>query len=364
VTASARTPLLGPGTRATGLVRLTLLAVALLVSVATDVQVVTTFPVGIDVVIPMAAADRWSSGETVYLATGFTDPSALPPFLYPPFVLPFVVPLTALPLDLVRLGWTLVALLVAVAVCRRLAIGWALIPIVLLWEPMLGSIWGANVQILLFAAFVAAFWRWPARHGLLPEPRDIDAPGAVTPLIGWYAATVASVKATQLQAWLAMARRGPKATLLGASPWVIVVIVTLPLVGFGLYVEWLGQLSRASDPSWPAMGPSLLKYLPSPIVIALTVASFGLALRLRGPDTGIWLGLTMLVLAPNMHDFQGLFLLPAMLRIRREFAILAALLTATATAEGWWLGIAIAVGTMLAGRRWAAAYEPSAASMT
>ena len=65
-----------------------------------------------------------------------------------------------------------------------------------------------------------------------------------------------------------------------------------------------------------------------------------------------------------MHDFQGLFLLPAMLRIRREFAILAALLTATATAEGWWLGIAIVVGTMLAGRRWAAAYEPSAAPAT
>ena len=42
----------------------------------------------------------------------------------------------------------------------------------------------------------------------------------------------------------------------------------------------------------------------------------------------------MLVVAPNMHDFQGLFLLPAMLRIRREFALLAALLTATATGRG------------------------------
>ena len=114
--------------------------------------------------------------------------------------------------------WTLLALLVAVAVCRRLAVGWALIPIVLLWEPMLGSIWGANVQILLFAAFVATFWRWPDRQDLHPEPREIDVPGTVTPLIGWYAATVASVKATQLQAWLAIARRDPKAAVVGPPP--------------------------------------------------------------------------------------------------------------------------------------------------
>ena len=48
-----------------------------------------------------------------------------------------------------------------------------------------------------------------------------------------------------------------------------------------------------------------------------------------------------------------------MLRIRLEFALLAALLTSTATAEGWWLGIAIVVGAMLAGRRWPAVFEPA-----
>ncbi len=364
MTATTSTAILGPGTRATTLVRLVLLVVALLVSVTTDVRVVTSFPVGIDVMIPLAAAERWAAGGTVYLADGFTDPNVLPPFLYPPFVLPFVAPLTSLPLDLVRWAWTLMALAVAVAVCRRLAIGWPLIPIVLLWEPMLGSIWGANVQILLFAAFVATFWRSPSRHDLRPDPREIDSPGVITPRIGWYAATVASVKATQVHAWLAIARRDPKAALIGASPWVIVVLVSLPLVGIGLYVDWIGQLARASDPSWQAMGPSLLTYLPSPVVVVLTVASLGLAVWIRGPDTGIWLGLMMLIVAPNMHDFQGLFLLPAMLRIRREFAILAALLTATATAEGWWLGIAIVVGTMLAGLRWPAAYEPAAPTRT
>ncbi len=183
-------------------------------------------------------------------------------------------------------------------------------------------------------------------------------PGVVTPRIGWYAATVASVKATQIQAWLAMLRRSPRSALLGASPWAILALVTLPIVGVGLYVEWFGQLARASDPTWPAMGPSLLTYLPSWVVAGLTLASFAAAFLIRGRDTGIWLGLMMLIVAPNMHDFQGLFLLPALLRIRREYAILAALLTATATAEGWWIGIAIVVGSMLAGLRWPIMYEP------
>ena len=222
----------------------------------------------------------------------------------------------------------------ALLVCRRLAIPWLAVPLVLVWEPMLGSIWGANVQLLLFAAFVAAFWRAPVRHDLHPEPRDLERPGAVTPRIGWYAATVASVKATQIHAWLAVAVRSPRAALAGAAPWVVVVAVTLPLVGIGLYADWLAQVGRASDPAWPAMGPSLLKYLPSAVFAAITIASLVIAVRLRGADTGAWLGLLMLVVTPNMHDFTGLFLLPAMLRIRLEFALLAAMLTSTATAEG------------------------------
>jgi hypothetical protein len=349
---------LGPGTRATTLVRLALAAMAVIVALVTDLKVVTTFPIAIDAAIPLAAAQRWLDGGTVYVADGFTNPDVLPPFLYPPFVLPFVAPLTALPEMLVRLVWAGLAVAVALLVCRRLAVPWRFVAIVLVWEPMLGSIWGANVQLLLFAAFVAAFWRAPAVHDLHPEPRELERPGAVTPRIGWYAATVASVKATQVHAWLAIAGRSPRASILGAAPWVVVVVATLPLVGIALWSDWLAQLARASDPTWDAMGPSLLRYLPAAVVAVLTAASLVVAIRLRGPDTGAWLGLLMLLVTPNMHDFSGLFLLPAMLRIRLEFALLAAMLTSTATAEGWWLGIAIVVGGMLAGRRWPAAYEP------
>jgi Glycosyltransferase family 87 len=349
---------LGPGTRATTLVRLALAAMAVVVALVTDRKIVTTFPVAIDVTIPLSAAQRWLDGGTVYLADGFTNPDVLPPFLYPPFVLPFVAPLTALPEMLVRVAVTGIAVVAALLVCRRLAVPWRFVALVLIWEPMLGSMWGANVQLLLFAAFVAAFWRAPSIHDLHPEPRDLERPGAVIPRIGWYAATVASVKATQVHAWLAVASRSLRAAVLGVAPWVAVVLVTLPIVGIALWTDWVAQLGRASDPTWAAMGPSLLRYLPAVVVAVLTAASLVVAVRLRGADTGIWLALLMLVVTPNMHDFSGLFLLPAMLRIRLEFALLAAMLTSTATAEGWWLGIAIVVAGMLAGRRWPAMYEP------
>lgn len=358
MTTGTTTSLLGPGSRATTLIRAGLGFAVVAASVATD-RAVTLFPLGIDVMIPLAAADRWLAGATTYLPDGFTDPNILPPFLYPPFILPLVAPLTSLPEEAVRFAATLVALITAIAVARRLAVGWALIPFVLLWEPMFGAIWGGNVQIVLFAAFVVTFWRAPGRHDLRPEPRALDPPGVVTPRIGWYAATVASVKATQLQVWLAIARRSPKAAILGTLPWAVLVLVTLPIVGIPLYLDWISQVSRASDPTWPAMGPSLLRYLPTSVVVGLTVASFVAALWIRGRDTGAWIGLLMLLVAPNMHDFQGLFLLPAMLRIRREFALVAAFLTATATAQGWWLGIAIVVVGMLVGLRWPEMYEPT-----
>ncbi len=168
---------LGPGTRATTIVRFALAAMAVAVALVTDLRVVTTFPIAIDATIPLTAAQRWLDGGVVYVADGFTNPDVLPPFLYPPFVLPFVAPLTLLPEQLVRLVWWGLAVAVALLVCRRLAIPWRYVAIVLVWEPMLGSIWGANVQLLLFAAFVAAFWRAPAAHDLHPEPRDLEVRG-------------------------------------------------------------------------------------------------------------------------------------------------------------------------------------------
>jgi hypothetical protein len=343
------TPL--PLSRPFRLLRLALAALALVVLVDSAVTILSYFPVGLDLVIPLNAAERWLAGGTVYLAEGFTNPEVLPPFLYPPFVLPFVAPLTLPPEMAVRWAWLVLEVLVGIWVCRRLAIAWWAMPFVFLWAPMLDGIWAGNVQLFMFAAFVAVFWRAPDRHDNDPEPRDLDAPGTVTPRLGFIAAAVASLKVTQAQAWLAILGRSPRAALLGLVPWALLVLVTLPLLGIDLYRAWLEQAARASDPTWPAMGQSLLVYFPPAVFAGLTLASFGLALWIRGRDTGIWIGLLILLVTPNMHVQTALFVLPAMLRIRLEFALLAAMLTSTHTNEGWWLGIAIVVGAMLAGER-------------
>jgi hypothetical protein len=360
VTAATSAPLLGPGGRVTTGIRAALGLIAVAVFVTQAIPIATTFPIAIDLIIPIKATERWLDGGAVYVADGFTDLQALPPFLYPPFVLPFVAPFTVLPELAVRVTWFALTLGLAVLACRRLAIPWQIVPGVLLWSPMFGGIWGGNIQIALFAAFVVAFWRVPRRYDLHPDPLDLDAARAVTWRTGVLAATVASVKISQVQAWLAVLRRSPRSALLGLTPWVALVLVTLPLVGVGLWVAWLEQVMRASDPAWPAMGPSLLAYLPKVVFIGLTLGSFVLAMVVRGPETGAWLGLLMLLVTPNMHDFNGVFLLPAMLLIRREFALVAAILTATYTAEGMWLGIAIVVGAMLVGLRWPAIREPVA----
>jgi hypothetical protein len=357
--ASAR---LGPGTRATTLIRVVLGVLALAVFIRSAIPVVTRYPVALDLIIPLDAAKRWLAGGVVYVPDGFADPTLLPPFLYPPFVLPMLAPLTYLPEIVVRWAWVGLLLALALVTCRRLAIPWIAMPVVLLWTPLLGGLFGGNVTIAMFAAFVAAFWRTPRRHALEPEPRELDGAEPPDARIGWLAAGVAAVKLSQAQAWLAIAGRSLSAAMQGAVPWILLVLITLPLVGIGAYGAWLAQLARASDPGWEPMGPSLLRVLPATVFAALTLGSFAIAVWLRGRDTGVWLGVLMLLMTPNMHIHNALFLIPVLLRIRREFALLAALLTGTLTYEGWWLGITIAVGVMLAGERWSVLREPLSAT--
>jgi glycosyl transferase family 87 len=355
--------LLGPGTRATAAIRLVLAALVVLVSVASAIRLVTTTPVAIDLLIPLRAASRWLDGGVAYLPEGFTDPGALPPFLYPPFVLPLVAPLTALPELALRWAWVLGTLAVGWWSFRWLGLGLVPATLALAWIPMAEGIWTGNVSVVIFLAFVAAFWhRARGRAGAPARPRQLDIPGETGPHVGFLAASLAALKPSQVHGWLAVLRRQPRSAGLGVVPWVAVVLVTLPLVGVGAYVDWIGQVRLAADPQWPMMGVSLLAYLPAIVFGALVAGSLVAAWLLRGPDTGAWLGILMFLVTPNMHSFNGLFLVPAMLLIRREFALVAAMLMATYSAEGWWLGAAIVIATMLIGTRLPVARESQGVS--
>ena len=73
---------------------------------------------------------------------------------------------------------------------------------------------------------------------------------------------------------------------------------------------------------------------------------------------GAWVGLLTVIGSPSLRVFGLLFLLPAMLTIRREISLVAALLVATYSLEGWWLAIAIVGGALVASERWAWVREP------
>ena len=65
---------------------------------------------------------------------------------------------------------------------------------------------------------------------------------------------------------------------------------------------------------------------------------------------------------PSLHPFGLLFLVPAMLLIRRELALIGATLIATTTYQGSWVGIVIVSLALLASLRYPALREPVARS--
>jgi len=294
---------------------------------------------GVDLEIPLRAADRWLAGEPPYLASAFTSPpGATQPFLYPPYTLPFFAILTAaprVPLEVIAAGLMLAASIVA---GRRLAIPWVWLPLVLVWPPFAEGIFGANIQMLLFAAFAFLFY---ARGGepWLPRPREVADPAESGVLIGGLATLVGSIKVSQLQPWIYVLHHRPRAAIGGAIAIVLVAAVTLPLTGIGVWFDWIDQLRLASDPTWDLGGFALTRLFPSAVSIVIAVVCLIAVWFVPRRDAGAWVGLLSVIGALSLHVFGLVFLVPAMLVIRRELALIAAICIATYSYEGAWAGI-------------------------
>ena len=305
----------------------------------------------VDLEIPLRAAARWSAGEPPYLASAFTSPpGATQPFLYPPFTLPFLALLTGLPrtlLDVTAVGLMLAA---SVAACRRLVIPWIWILLVLAWPPFAEGIFGANVQMLLFAAFVFLFYR---RGGepWAPLARDVADPAESGVLIGSLATLVGAIKVSQPQPWIYVLRHRPRAAIGGAVGAMLVVAVTLPLTGIGLWPDWVAQLRLASDPTWELGGFALPRLFPNALSLAIAIFCMVAVWFVPRRDAAAWVGLLSVVGALSLHIFGLVFLVPAMLVIRRELALVAAICIATYSYEGAWAGILI-VTAAFAARAW------------
>lgn len=274
------------------------------------------FPFGIDLEIPLRAATHWSSGAPVYPPSAMQVHSGLDlPYLYPPFLLPLLSSIAGLPRQPVLVAWFGLCLLASVWTCRRLGIPWIAVPCLLAWPPFGEALIVGNVQVFLFAAFVAVFYQ-PGEAA--PEQRELR-PGRDLPN-GLLAALVGALKVAQMLPVLYLARRRFRAAFLGVAVLATVALATLPWTGVGIYGDWLAQLQRASDPAWTIGGGSLGRGLgiPDSILIAIGIV---LALAVRGRDSVAWLGIVLIVAAPSVHGFTFLFLLPALLSIRRDIAI-------------------------------------------
>jgi hypothetical protein len=323
------------------------LTAILVLVVADDIQrLLAGYPIGVDLEIPLRAAERWLAGGDPYPLSAFSAPSGPDlPFLYPPFVLPFLAPLTFLPREIVVVAWWILLIGAAYGSARRLGLGVIVAGVVLLWPPYLEALLGGNIQIFLFAAYVVLMHR----DGRQLDPADRERPAAVDGILG---AFVAALKVSQVHAWVYVLRRRPAAAVIGVAVFGLIALVTLPLVGLPLWFDWLSQASRSGDPSWPYIGAPLSIFVGLPIALVFTVLSVVAVFFVPPRRASAWIGILMLIGAPSLHMFALLFLLPAMVLIRREIALVAAILVATYFATWIWIAIVLVAWSLGAMDRW------------
>ena len=324
---------------------------ASLVAIVGGVVVLLTHPVMVDLEIPLRAAERWVHGGEPYLASSFSAPAGYDlPFLYPPPVLPLLAPLLIVPRAIVDIAWLAATVGAAIFLLRRLGVPWRAVPVALCWVPFSEGLVGGNAQVLLVAAFVAVFFDPPAGPWQ-PVPRDPRAGGRPAIADGVLAAVTPALKLTQPHAWVALLRRRPWAALAGLGAMAGVALATLPLVGVGTWQAWIAQLGRAEDPAWALRGSSLVQLLPGLLSLAATGLTVLLMLFVPTRRLGAVAGLLLVLGAPSLRSYGALFLLPAMLSVRRDVALLAVILIGTGLMPGLWAGILLVTLAFAAGDR-------------
>jgi hypothetical protein len=325
--------------------------VAAAVAIVGGVIVLLTHPVMVDLEIPLRAAERWVHGGEPYLASSFSASEGYGlPFLYPPPVLPLLAPLLALPRGVVVAAWLVATVGAAIFLARRLGVPWRAVPIALCWLPFAEGLVGGNAQVLLVAAFVAVFFDPPAGPWR-PTPRDPRDGGRPAAVDGILAAVTPALKLTQPHAWAALLRRRPLAALLGLIVAAAVALATLPLVGVGTWQAWIAQLGRAADPAWELRGSSLVQLLPGLLSPAATGLTVVLVMLVPTRRLGAAAGLLLVLGAPSLRSYGVLFLLPAMLAVRRDVALVAVILIGTGVMPGVWAGILLVSLAFAAGDR-------------
>jgi hypothetical protein len=248
----------------------------------------------------------------------------------------------------VVVGTAGVAVMLGAAVIaeRRLGIPWLWLPLVLAWPPFAEAIFGANVQMLLFAAFIFLFYRSGAGRWE-PRARAIEDPAESAAFVGVLATAVGAIKVSQPHAWLYVLRHRPIGAFIGAIVALAIMAAATLVTGFQPWFDWVAQLRLASDTTWDLGGFAITRFLPAGLGLVVAAACAAAVLFVPRERAGAWVGLLSVVGALSLHIFGLLFLVPAMLVIRREAALVAAICIATYSYNGAWAGIAICAAGMV-----------------
>ena len=333
------------GTPSNRLLRFTLLVLAAVPTLLAAWRLLGWQIPGIDLLIPLLAAQRWVNGGDAYVAASFNEvlgPDL--PFLYPPFVLPLLVPLLRLPVEWVMAGWVGICFGVAVWTLSRLRVPLRWMPAFLVWAPFLEGIVSGNVGVIAFAAFAALFFtRAASPADLHPSDRDPTDPRVAGLPEGLKATTVAAIKVSQVHAFLYLLLRRPRAALAGLACLGLLVAATLPFTGIEIYGDWVQQLGRAADPTWVYAGMGLRHYLSPELALAVAAGSVVLLWWVPRRGAGMWIGVLAVIGGFSLRTHSLLFLMPAMLRLRREIALVAALFIGSLNPTGLAIGTTIVV---------------------
>jgi hypothetical protein len=314
---------------------------------------------GVDLSIILDATERWLAGGSPYVPGAVTDPDTFGlPMLQPPYFLVAAAPLTFLPRVAVLVTWILLLAVVAAVAVRRTGVrGWWLAA-VLAWPPVAEGVVTGNVQVVSFAAFAALFWAG-SRGGAEVGEGGSTLRRSRRPMVdGLLGASIIALKVSQVQAWSHVLGRRPMAAIAAATCVALGVLITVIVTGPQLWSDWVAQLSSASSAGVVAWGYSVVGPLDPPLQALLIGASVIAAMMVRGPRAAVIVGLLFVIASPSLRMHGLVYLVPAMLFVRREIAMVGALLISLYLPALVWAGIALITGTAIAAIRLEGLREP------
>ena len=277
-----------------------------------------------DLRIYLAAGQRFTEGLEPYqlsLVQGLLHDKAMYPFLYPPVSLPFFGTLAALPFGLAAAIWTLFGAAAGMYAVHLLGVRGVWLPVIALWPPFFVGVWSGNVAVPALLLLVGGFF---IGRVLVFLPL-LKVQGAIPPL------------------WLLRERKWRELAI-GLALVAGLCLLTLPLVGVQLWVDWIAGL-RAFQESQATFrvlySLALPRAVPYVAFLAVSVLAVVWALRRRGAPGLARLGVASIIASPALYRHGLLAGLPAVLALHP--ALLWLILGLPVTYWGLWIAVMVAV---------------------